>query len=137
MFSQRSDMGWTTNLLANARRTHGVPDESIHDLTETNPTRTSLAVSAEELQAWFTSADQVRYDPAPFGLPEARAAVARYHGVRPERVVLSASTSEAYAWLFQLLCDPGDTVLVPTPSYPLFEHLARLQGVVVHEYPSH
>ena len=76
----------------------------------------------------------LRYEPHPLGLRVAREAVARDHARRraaidPERVVLVASTSEAYTWLFKLLCDPGDAVLVPRPSYPLFEHLTALEGV--------
>jgi len=74
------------------------------------------------------------YDPHPFGLRVAREAVASDHARRgvtvdPDRVVLAASTSEAYTWLFKLLCDPGDAVLVPRPSYPLFEHLTALESV--------
>lgn len=103
------------------------------DLTESNPTRVGfrfppglLCGTAErEIQA---------YRPAPLGLPAARAAVAAHlarpgRPVAPERVALTASTSEAYGFLFKLLCDPGDAVLVPRPSYPLFEHLTRLEGV--------
>ena len=76
-----------------------------------------------------------RYDPTPLGLPEARAAVSRDYarrgiGVAPDRIALTASTSEAYSVLFKLLCEPdGDAVLVPSPSYPLFDHLTRLDGV--------
>src|SRR6185437_1875960 len=77
----------------------------------------------------LASADALLYEPAPFGLASAREAVARAIGVARARVVLTASTSEAYAFLFKLLCDPGDEVLVPIPSYPLFEHLARLESV--------
>jgi alanine-synthesizing transaminase len=74
------------------------------------------------------------YRPEPLGLRSAREAVARYmaelgHPVTPEHVVLTASTSEAYGFLFKLLCEPGDEILVPTPSYPLLEHLCRLEGV--------
>ncbi len=82
----------------------------------------------------------MRYEPHPFGLPSAREAVAhefRRGGniVDPERVILTASTSEAYTFLFKLLCEPGDQVLVPVPSYPLFEHLTRLELVEVRNYP--
>jgi alanine-synthesizing transaminase len=85
------------------------------------------------LEALATSAS-LRYEPAPFGIRSAREAVARdltAHGppVDPSRVVLTASTSEAYAFLFKLLADPGDEILIPAPSYPLFEHLARLESV--------
>src|SRR4029434_555955 len=76
----------------------------------------------------------LRYEPHPFGLASAREAIARDHvrrgvAIDPGHVVLTASTSEAYTWLFKLLCNPGEAVLVPRPSYPLFEHLTRLEGV--------
>jgi aspartate/methionine/tyrosine aminotransferase len=76
----------------------------------------------------------LHYEPHAFGLPSARAAIARDHlrrdmTIDPAHVVLTASTSEAYTWLFKLLCNPGESVLVPRPSYPLFEHLTRLEGV--------
>src|SRR6185436_6814733 len=79
--------------------------------------------------------EATRYDPQPFGLETARAAVADDYArcgisVDPDRIVLTASTSEAYSLLFKLVCEPqGDRVLVPAPSYPLFEHLTRLDGV--------
>jgi len=81
------------------------------------------------------NADHIRrYDPQPLGLRSAREAVAADYARRgarvdPNHVVLSASSSEAYSWLFKLLCNPGDGVLVPQPSYPLFEHLTRLESV--------
>jgi aspartate/methionine/tyrosine aminotransferase len=85
------------------------------------------------------SPDVLRYEPAPFGLASARAAVSalwRERGleVPPEHVALTASTSEAYAFAFKLLCDPGDQVLVPAPSYPLLEHLGALEGVELVPY---
>jgi alanine-synthesizing transaminase len=106
------------------------------DLTETNPTRVGLAAPAEV-------ASLVRgvgsYAPEAFGPLGAREAIARFfaarHGVvDASRIVLSASTSEAYSWLFKLLCDPGDDVLVPTPSYPLFELLAGLESIATRTY---
>jgi aspartate/methionine/tyrosine aminotransferase len=80
------------------------------------------------------------YDPSPAGPAEALEAVASYYAARgqrvaTERILLTASTSEAYAWLFKLLCDAGDHVLVPRPSYPLFEFLANLESVEVRQYP--
>jgi len=81
-----------------------------------------------------------RYDPDPRGSEQARTAIAAYHRARgvdacdPARILLTSSTSEAYSHLFRLLCDPGDDVLVPRPSYPLFEPLARLEGVRLASY---
>jgi aspartate/methionine/tyrosine aminotransferase len=112
--------------------------ESIVDLTESNPTRAGLPYPADLLEP-LSQPSALRYEPAPLGLPVARAAVAADHARRgapvdAANVVLTASTSEAYSWLFKLLCDPGDAVLVPRPSYPLFEHLARAEGVDTQSY---
>ena len=68
----------------------------------------------------------MEYDPDPRGLAYARDLLAERYKVDPQRIILTASTSEAYAWLFKLLCNPGDEVLVPRPSYPLFDFLAAL-----------
>ena len=108
------------------------------DLTVSNPTRVALPYP-RDLLAPLASPRALACDPAPFGLPAAREAVAahldgRGVSVHPDRIVLTASTSEAYGLLFKLLCDPGDTVLVPQPSYPLFEHLTRLEGVEARAY---
>jgi hypothetical protein len=108
------------------------------DLTESNPTHAGLPYSADLLTSLADPA-ALRYDPHPFGLQEARAAVATDHArrkalVNPDDVVLAASTSEAYGWLFKLLCDPGHAVAVPRPSYPLFEHLTVLEGIEIHPY---
>ncbi len=105
----------------------------IADLTASNPTTTGLAYPLD-LLAPLGEARALHYDPHPFGLPAARDAIAADYGrrgvtVAAADIVLSASSSESYSWLFKLLCDPGDTVLVPQPSYPLFEHLTRLEGV--------
>ena len=84
--------------------------------------------------------ESLRYDPSPRGLLPAREAVARYYAERgrevaPSQILLTASTSEAYAYLFKLLTDPGDEILTPRPSYPLFEFLAALESVEVRQYP--
>jgi aspartate/methionine/tyrosine aminotransferase len=107
--------------------------ESLVDLTASNPTSVGITYPAGLVN---TLADPraLTYAPEPFGLLTAREAIAaefarRGTRVDPAHLVLSASTSEAYSWLFKLLCDPGDTVLIPQPSYPLFEHLTRLEGV--------
>ena len=111
---------------------------TLDDLTVSNPTQVGLSYPPGLLEPLADPAG-LRYDPAPFGMPAARDAVAshlsgRGISVAPDRVVLTASTSEAYALLFKLLCDPADIVLVPQPSYPLFEHLTRLEGVVASPY---
>jgi aspartate/methionine/tyrosine aminotransferase len=108
------------------------------DLTESNPTRAGISYP-DDLLLPLSSPASLRYEPHPLGLRAAREAIAAdcaRRGVRvePEQIVLSASTSETYAWLFKLLCDAGESVLVPRPSYPLFEHLTRLEGVRAASY---
>jgi aspartate/methionine/tyrosine aminotransferase len=139
MFSERTRWDLRPNRLAErlaAKRASGV---RILDLTESNPTRAGIPYPGD-LLAPLARAEARRYEPMPFGLPAAREAVAadfarRGFPVGSDRVVLSASTSEAYAFLFKLLCDPGDEVLVPRPGYPLFDFLATLESVRVRTYP--
>ena len=116
--------------LIQAKRRSGA---SLLDLTESNPTRVGLTYPAD-LLAPLAEPRALAYEPQPLGLWSARAAVAadfRRRGIviSADRVALTASTSEAYALLFKLLCDAGDQVLVPHPSYPLFEHLTQLESV--------
>lgn len=101
------------------------------DLSASNPTRCGLTVPAIPLQQALGGAEVLTYAPDPAGSLRAREAIAAWQGrgLAPADLVLTASTSEAYAWLFKLLADPGDQVLVPSPSYPLFEWLARLEGL--------
>jgi alanine-synthesizing transaminase len=113
---------------------------SVLDLTVANPTTAGLAYDREAILTALADPRALVYEPLPFGLPSARAAVAEDHAargftVRPEQVLLTASTSEAYSFLFKLLCDPGDELLAPAPSYPLFEHLARFESVKLVPYP--
>ena len=104
------------------------------DLTESNPTRAGFTVDPHRMTELLATPDAIRYEPDPRGWIGARRSVAEYYAARgasvdPDRVVLTASTSEGYALLFKLLCDAGDDVLVPSPSYPLFEHLANAECV--------
>ncbi|MEO8258464.1 MAG: pyridoxal phosphate-dependent aminotransferase [Acidobacteriota bacterium] len=138
MFSNRMAVDLRPNQLAlavAARRRAGHP---ILDLTESNPTRAGFEYP-DDLLAPLASPRGLRYAPEPFGLIEARRAVAADYARRgiaadPERIVLTASTSEAYSLLFKLLASPGDEVLVPRPSYPLFELLTTLDGVAARPY---
>lgn len=105
------------------------------DLTESNPTNVGITYPADELRAALARPDPTRYEPAPLGAPAAREAVAADYGaaglaVDPGRVVITASSSESCSLLFKLLCDPGDAVLIPEPSYPLHDYLVRLEGAV-------
>ena len=133
MLSRRLPPHADTNALSRAIAERRASGRTIIDLTESNPTRVGLRYPPDLLRVLASEAS-LRYEPQPFGLASAREAVARDHARRgvtldPGHVVLAASTSEAYTWLFKLLCDPGDAVLVPRPSYPLFEHLTALEGV--------
>ncbi len=114
----------------------------ILDLTESNPTRAGFDYPAEEILGALAQAPVMLYEPAPRGLLVAREAVAGYYAERgfnvdPERIHLTVGTSEAYSFLFKLLADQGESVLVPQPSYPLFEFLAALEGVELRPYELH
>ena len=138
MFSTRTGWDLTPNRLSSqveARRKRG---ERVLDLTETNPTRVGLEYPPD-LLAPLADPAGLSYEPSPRGLASAREAVAADHArrggsIHPSRILLTASTSEAYAWLFKLLCDPGDAVHVPRPSYPLFSYLARLESADARPY---
>jgi aspartate/methionine/tyrosine aminotransferase len=133
MFSNRLPPHGETNALSravDAMRTRGV---SFVDLTDSNPTGAGFDYPRTLLTP-LAHPRGLAYQPHPLGLRSAREAIAddglrRGARIDPDSIVLSASTSEAYSWLFKLLCDPGDCVLVPRPSYPLFEHLTRLESV--------
>lgn len=106
------------------------------DLTASNPTTVALAPLRPDLIAALADPGVASYDPDPAGPPAARAAVAAHYAalgyaVDPGHLRLAASTSEAYAWLLKLLCDPGDAVVVAHPGYPLLDDLARLEGVAL------
>jgi alanine-synthesizing transaminase len=138
MFSSRFHWDSRPNRLTETLETRRRAGARILDLTESNPTRASFAYPPEILRA-FEDPRILSYEPAPAGLAEARQAVASYYAARGHRVdtariLLTASTSEAYAYLFKLLCDPGGQVLVPRPSYPLFEFLANMESVEVRQY---
>lgn len=137
MFSSRLRWNLEPNPLARLLEQKRADAAAIFDLTESNPTRAGLRYPAEQILTALAHPDALRYAPDPRGLAAARAAVAGYYRGRvpPERILLTASTSEAYGWLFKLLADPGDEVLAPRPSYPLFEFLAELESVRVVQYP--
>lgn len=128
-FSARSSFDLRPNALSLGLARARESGRAILDLTESNPTRAGIAYDRDAVVAALARPESLVYQPAPFGLASARAAVARELSWPADRIVLTASTSEAYAFLFKLLCDAGDEVLVPRPSYPLFDHLARLENV--------
>ena len=138
MFSRRLPPQTDTNELTRALAELRAAGVAIADLTESNPTRAGIPYP-DVLLASLAQPRALEYEPHPLGLPSARPAVAADHRRRgveidPAHVALTASTSEAYSWLFKLLCDPGECVLVPRPSYPLFEHLTRLEGIRAEPY---
>src|ERR1700756_641718 len=162
MFSDRTDWRLTQNRVTQAVGEVRARGTQLVDLTVSNPTRVGLEYDAGAILAGLRSKRVLDYDPQAKGLLSAREAVARYYGERcsrgerdvasnvptdrggspagqleidPERIVLTTSTSEGYSYVFRLLCNAGDELLVPKPSYPLFEFLADLQDVKLVPYP--
>jgi aspartate/methionine/tyrosine aminotransferase len=138
-FSRRTDWNTEESELARAHRRRAAAGEPIADLTASNPTRCGFTYDPELLAA-LASKRALDYDPQPRGLLPSREAVCAYyagHGVAlaPEQIVLTTSTSEAYSFLFRLLADPGDEILVPQPGYPLFDFLAGLDDVKLKAAP--
>jgi alanine-synthesizing transaminase len=139
MFSSRFHWDMRPNRLTQALADKRLAGADILDLTESNPTHAGFRYPAEIAQA-LADPRALVYEPAPAGLPQARQAVADWYAARgqriePGRILLTASTSEAYAYLFKLLADPGDQILVPRPSYPLFEFLANMECAGIRQYP--
>lgn len=139
MFSSRFHWDARPNRLAQLLADQRRAGARILDLTESNPTRAGLAYPPQIAEA-FRDPRILTYDPSPAGALEARQAVSAYYAARghtldPGRILLTASTSEAYSYLFKLLADPGDEVLAPRPSYPLFEYLAAMEALKVRQYP--
>lgn len=136
--SSRLPPRFDVNALSAALEASRGEGTEVLDLTISNPIAAGFPFPEEALGATLGGPGVSGYAPDPTGSLQAREAVAAWHGgkVAPEHIVLTASTSEGYGWLFKLLCDPGDEVLVPSPSYPLFEWLARLEGVSARPVPS-
>jgi aspartate/methionine/tyrosine aminotransferase len=142
MFSGRFKWSLEPNRFARLTEEKKRAGARILDLTESNPTRAGLDYPTEEILAALARNPAMLYEPTPRGLPVAREAVAGYYAERgfdvdPGRIHLTASTSEAYSFLFKLLADQGESVLAPRPSYPLFEFLAALEGVELRPYELH
>jgi aspartate/methionine/tyrosine aminotransferase len=141
MFSSRTRWDLTANRLASLVEARRAAGADLADLTQSNPTLAGIPYP-DDLLSPLSDTSALRYEPSPFGLRSAREAVAadyrRRNTVVPaDHIVLTASSSEAYGFLFKLLCNPGDAVLVPRPSYPLFEYLAGLESVEAVPYPLH
>ncbi|HEX8925928.1 MAG TPA: pyridoxal phosphate-dependent aminotransferase, partial [Terriglobales bacterium] len=139
MFARRTNWTLTQNRYTEAVESHRASGRELLDLTASNPTTIGLRYDEAKIRTALTHANALRYEPASKGILSAREAVTGYYAelgtaVSPDNVVLTVSTSEAYTYCFRLLCDPGDEVLIPAPSYPLFEFLADLQDVKLVPY---
>src|SRR5271170_3648069 len=140
MFSRRTEWKLTPNRFTQAQQELRAAGREALDLTVSNPTRAELHYDAETILGALVDPKALDYDPQPKGLLSAREAVAGCYGkqhddIDPESVVLTTSTSEGYSYVFRLLCNVDDEILVPKPSYPLFEFLADLQDVKLVPYP--
>lgn len=131
MFSKRAEWSAPLNELTTERRKRG----ALLDLTESNPTRAGLPWPDAELAEALARGAHASYDPDPRGLRSARETLATHLQCSPDDLLLTASTSEAYSFLFKLLTDPGDEVLMATPGYPLLEHLASMELVQLRTFP--
>ena len=140
MFSDRTGWNLERNKLSEAlakRRSSGLP---LIDLMQSNPTQCGFHFDSQKILAALNNPASLRYDPDPQGLPQAREAVAAYYRSRNcqvsiDDIFLTTSTSEAYSFLFRMLCNPGDELLIPQPGYPLFSLLAGIQDVALVRYP--
>ena len=141
MFAARTNWKLTANRFAEAQARVRAAGREVLDLTASNPTHVGLRYDSQTILTVLVSEQALRYAPEAKGLLTARQAVAQYYRERdgsaidPESVFLTASTSEAYSFIFRLLCEPRDEILVPAPSYPLFEFLADIQDVKLVPYP--
>src|SRR5450755_682824 len=142
MFSQRTNWRLSTNALTRAIEEVRASGQKILDLTVSNPTEAGVRPDPDVVLSGLLNPEAMNYDPQPRGLLKAPQAVCKYYreshevfDLDPERLILTTSTSEAYTYVFRLLCNPGDEVLVPKPSYPLFEFLADLADVKLVPYP--
>jgi alanine-synthesizing transaminase len=139
-FSARTAWDIAETCLARALRERRAAGSGILDLTASNPTQCGFRYDTEAILEALRDSRAMTYDPDPRGMLPARAAVCRYYRERsaemaPGQVYLATSTSEAYGWLFRLLCDPGDEILIAQPSYPLFDFLAQIEDVRLKPYP--
>lgn len=146
MFTARTNWNLQTNRFAQALENHRSSGKALLDLTASNPTTCGFAYPVREILSALADPRAMQYSPESKGLRSAREAVAEYYSGRPgfgicagsvdpERIILTAGTSEAYGYIFRLLCEPGDEILFPAPSYPLLEYLATLNDVKLIPYP--
>jgi alanine-synthesizing transaminase len=140
MFAERTNWNLARNRLSEVVRTRRARGERVLDLTVSNPTECGFAYAEAKIRQALSNPAALQYEPDPRGLRGARAAVADYYARRGQQIdlediLLATSTSEAYSFVFRLLCNPGDEILIPAPSYPLFDFLADIQDVRLERYP--
>jgi alanine-synthesizing transaminase len=140
MFAKRTNWNLETNRLSAALSAHRAVGKPLIDLTISNPTECGFNYDEQAILGALGNPAALKYEPNPRGLAVARGAVARYYEERgavvsSDDIFLTTSTSEAYSYVFRTLCDPDDEVLIPEPSYPLFEFLADIQDVRLVPYP--
>lgn len=140
MFAKRTNWNLEPNRLSEALEAHRAAGKPLIDLTVSNPTECGLMYDTEAILEALRNPESLKYEPNAKGLESARQAVAEYYAERGakvsvEDILLTTSTSEAYSYVFRTLCDPGDEILIPSPSYPLFDFLADIQDVKLVRYP--
>src|SRR5271156_3377241 len=140
MFAERTNWNLTPNRLSEALAQHLAAGKRLYDLSASNPTEVGFSQDRETILHAMCNEAALTYVPDPQGLLRARQGVAEYYEERgdevaAENIILTASTSEAYSFVFRLLCNPGDELLVPAPSYPLFGFLADIHDLHLVPYP--
>src|SRR3989442_5815103 len=140
MFAKRTNWNLTPNRLSEALAAHRAAGRPLIDLTVSNPTECGFEYDSSAILDTLRNPAALGYEPNPRGLESARRAVAGYYADREETVsaediFLTTSTSETYSYVFRTLCNPGDELLIPSPSYPLFDFLADIQDVSLVRYP--
>ena len=140
MFAKRTNWNLTPNRLSEALAAHRAAGKPLIDLTVSNPTECGFEYNSAAILDALRNPAALSYEPNPKGLESARRAVAGYYADReekvlPEDIFLTTSTSEAYSYVFRMICNPGDELLIPSPGYPLFDFLADIQDVSLVRYP--
>ena len=140
MFADRTSWNLKANPLSEALAKHRAAGKQLLDLTVSNPTECGFEYDSRAILQALANPASLAYHPEPRGMLVARRAVAAYYAarnakVRAESIILTTSTSEAYSFVFRMLCNPGDEILIPEPSYPLFAFLADIQDVKLARYP--
>jgi alanine-synthesizing transaminase len=140
MFSERTNWNLSTNRLSEALAKHRASRKPLLDLSASNPTECGFTYNSRAILKAISRPDALRYEPNPRGMAAPRRAIARHHStfgkkVAADDIFLTTGTSEAYAFVLRLLCNPGGEVLVPEPSYPLLNFLADIQDVKLLRYP--